>query len=100
MKNAPLSDLLRQASVKTDNQLMVFFDSIQRYCPDTGRNTGEYNIFYQGGSIDHGTHVPKPVAQPSAESKYNASCTAGMTLARFRMLIHELLNNDPYIVSE
>ena len=55
-------------------------------------------IFYQGVSIDHGIHVPGPVAQSSAESEYNASCTAGMALAHFRMLVHELLNQDPDMV--
>ena len=29
-----------------------------------------------------------------------SSCTAGMALAHFRMLIHKLLNKDPYIVPE
>ena len=47
---------------------------------------------------DHGTHVPGPVAQSSAESEYNAACTAGMTLAYFRMLVAELLNEDPDMV--
>ena len=37
-------------------------------CPETGRSTGAYIIFYQGGKIDHSTHVPGPVSQPSAES--------------------------------
>ena len=32
------------------------------------------------------------------ESEYNAACTAGMALANFRMLIHELLNEDPDMV--
>ena len=64
------------------------------------RSTGAYIIFYQGGPIDHGTHIPVPVSQSSAESEYNAACTAGMTLAHFRMLIHELLKKDPYIVPE
>ena len=69
-------------------------------CPDTGRITGYYTIFYQGGPIDHGIHVPGPVARYNSESEYNASCTAGMDLARFRILIHELLNKDPCIVPE
>ena len=56
--------------------------------------------FYQGGEIDHGTHVPGPVDQSSAESEYNAACTAGMALASFIMLIHELLNEDPDMVPE
>ena len=39
-KDAPLTDLLRQASIKAENQLMAFYDSSWQYCPDTGRNTG------------------------------------------------------------
>ena len=68
--------------------------------PDTGRSTGAYTIFYQGGPIDHSTHVLGPVAQSSAESEYNAACTAGMALAHFTVLIHELLNNNPDIVPQ
>ena len=63
MKYAPLSDLLRQDSIKTKNQLMAFYDSSWKDCPDTGRSTGAYIIFYQGGPIGHGTHVPGLVAQ-------------------------------------
>ena len=98
MNDAPVSDLLKQASIKTDNHLMAFSDSIWKYCPDTGRSTGPYIIFYQGGPIDHVTHVPVPVAQSGAESEYNAACTIGMDLAHFRMSIHEFLNKDPDIV--
>ena len=57
-------------------------------------------ILYQDGPIGHGTHVSVPVAQSSAESEYNVACTAGMALARFRMLIQELLNKDTDIVLE
>ena len=77
---------------------MDFSDSSWKDCPDTGRSTGAYIIFYQVGSIDHSTHVPGPVAQSSAESEYNAECTAGMALSHFRMLIHELLNKDQDMV--
>ena len=79
---------------------MDFSDSICKYLPDTGRITEACIIFYLGGLIDHGTHVPGPVAQSIAESEYNAACTAGMALAHFRMLIHELLNKDPDMVPE
>ena len=77
---------------------MAFCDSSWQYCPDTGKSTGEYIIFYQCGPIDHGTYVLVPVAQYSAESEYNAECTAGMALAHLRMLVHELLNGDPDMV--
>ena len=100
MNYEPLTDLLRQASIKTENHLMAFSDSSWQDCLDTGRSTGEYIIFYQGGPIDHGTHVPGPFAQSSAEIDYNAACTVGMALAHFRMLIHEFLNKDPDIVLE
>ena len=88
LNDAPVIDLLRQANIKTKNHLMAFSVSSWQDCPDTGRSTGAYIIFYQGGPIDHGTHVPVPVDQSSAESGYNAACTAGMALAHFRMLIY------------
>ena len=77
---------------------MAFSDSSWQDCPDTGRSTGAYIIYYQGGPIDHGTHVPGPVAQSSVESEYNAACTAKIASAHFRMLVHELLNEDPDMV--
>ena len=79
---------------------MAFYNYSWKYSPDTGRSIGSYIIFFRGGTIDHGTHVPGPVAQSSAESKYNAACTGGMALAHFSMLINELLKNDPDIVPE
>ena len=98
LNDAPVTYLLRQANINTKNHLMAFSDSSSDDCTDTGRSTGAYKIYYQGGPIDHGTHVPGPVAQSSAESEYNAECTAGITLAHFRMLVNELLNEDPDMV--
>ena len=98
LNDAPVTDILRQANTKTNNHLMDFYDSSWQDCPDTGRSTGAYIVFYQCGPIDHITHVPGPVAKSSAESEYNSACTAGMALAHFRMLINELLNEDPYMV--
>ena len=42
---------------------MAFSDSSWQDCPNTGRITGAYIIFYQGGTIDHDKHVPGPVDQ-------------------------------------
>ena len=66
LNDVPVTDLLSQANIKTNNHLMDFSDSSWQDCPDTGRSTGAYIIFYQGGPIYHGTHVPGPVAQSSA----------------------------------
>ena len=98
MKDAPLYDLLIQDSINTVNQLMAFSNSSWQDCPDTVRSTGSYMILYQGEPIEHGTHVTGIVAQSSAYREYNETCTTGMALAHFRMLIHELLNKDPDIV--
>ena len=38
--DAPVYDLLRQASINTDNQFMDFSDSSWQYFPGTGRSTG------------------------------------------------------------
>ena len=100
MNDAPLSDMLRQASFKNENQLMDFSDSSWKYCLDTVISTVAYIIFYQGGKIDHGTHVPGPVAKSGAENEYNAACTTGMALTYFRMLIHEFLSKDLDLVPE
>ena len=60
---APLSDFLRQDSIKTENQLMMLSDSSWKEYPNTGRSTGSYILFYQGGPMDHCTHVPGQVYQ-------------------------------------
>ena len=100
LNDAPVTDLLRQANINTNNSLMAFFDSSWQDFPDTERSKGAYIIYYQGGPINHGTHVPGPGAQSSAEIEYNAACTAGMALAHFRMLVHELLNEYPDMIAK
>ena len=79
---------------------MGFSNSSWQDCPDTSRSTGSYIIGYQGGPIEHVTHDPGSVLQSSAESEYNAAYTAGMSVAHFRMLIHELLNKNTDIVPD
>ena len=61
--DAPVFDLLRQSSNKTENKLMAFSDSIWKDYPDTRRSTGAYIIFYQGRTNEHGTHVPGTISQ-------------------------------------
>ena len=79
---------------------MAFYGSSWKECTYTGRITGSYIVFYQGGPIDHCTHVTCPGAQSSSESEYNAECTAGMALPHFRMINNEFINKDTYVVPE
>ena len=74
-----------QARINTDNQLMDFSYSIWKDFPNRVRSTGAYIISYQGGPIEHGTHVTGSFAWPGAEREYNVACTVGMALAYFRM---------------
>ena len=39
LNDAPVTDLLRQANIKTKNHLMDFSDSSWQDCTDTGRST-------------------------------------------------------------
>ena len=71
--DTPISDLLMQSSINSENQLMLFSDSSWWYCPDTGIITVSYIAFYQVVPIEHCTHVTGPV-----ESEYNSVCTAGL----------------------
>ena len=100
MNDAPVSDMLSQASIKTENRLMDFSDSSSQDCPVTNRITGAYIILYQRSPIDHVTHATGPVSQSSVESEYNAACTAGMALPHFRVLLKRLFNKVPDIVQE
>ena len=54
LNDAPVTDLLRQANIKTNNNLMAFSDNSWQYFQDTGRSTGAYIIFYH---VYHGQLV-------------------------------------------
>ena len=57
-------------------------------------------MFYQGGPIDHCTHVTGLVSQYGAESEFNAAFTSVMVLEHFRIPNNELINKVPYVVPE
>ena len=49
INDAPITDILRQANIKTKNHLTAFSEFSWQDCPDTGRSTGAYIILYQCG---------------------------------------------------
>ena len=65
-------------------------DSSWQDCPDTGKSTGSFLIFSQGGIVDFSTFVPSPVAMSSAEAECNAGAAAGMAMYHIRMLDNEI----------
>ena len=58
-----LSDLLRQNIIKTENHLVVLYESIWKDCQDIVISIGAYIVFYQVGPIDNCKHVIVPIAQ-------------------------------------
>ena len=79
---------------------MAFLDSSWQDCPDTGRSTGSFDIFYQGGVVQSSSFVPDPVAMSSAEAEFNAACVTAMALAHLRQLVLEIRGEDPSSVWE
>jgi hypothetical protein len=70
--------------------LHVFSDASFQDCPDTGRSTCGFVIFYQGGVVDSGNAVPDPVSQSSAEAEYCGAALACCAASFIWMLALEL----------
>ena len=62
IKDAPVSDMLIHTSYKTEKKLTDLYDCSWQDCPETGRSTGAYIVFYQGGKVDYGTQFPVSVS--------------------------------------
>ena len=93
---APISELIFSQNIHpTESTFYVFADSSWQDCPDTGRSTGGYHIFYQGGIVDSAMTFPTPVALSSAEAEYNNACHACVAINAMAMLINDMNGRDP-----
>ena len=93
--DAPISRLLFEYGVDPTAPLITFSDLSWQDCPDSGRSTGGYTTFFQGGVIDSASGLPDPVALSSSEAEYNQACVAAMASNALAMLIQEVRGNDP-----
>ena len=73
--------------------LKLFTDSSWQDCPDDGRSTGCYLLYFKGGIVNAASFVPTPVALSSAEAEYNALAHSFQAVANSRQLVHELYGN-------
>jgi hypothetical protein len=89
VSTSPVNELLRNNTIET-NEIMAFSDASWQDCPDTGRSTVGYLVFYQGGIVAANSHVPIPVAMSSAEAEYMAACAASMNAAVIRSLLYDM----------
>ena len=92
--DSPVYDALKQVGVDPIHTLFGMHDSSWQDCPDTGRSTGCYLLFDQGGVVDFSTFVPSPIAMSSAEAEMNAGACAYMAMSYLRMLNNDLNNED------
>ena len=72
--------------------ITIFTDASWQDCPDTGRSTVGYMIFYQGAFIEANSTVPTPVAMSTAEAEFMGACTGAMAAAHIRMILYDFMN--------
>ena len=65
-------------------------DTSWQDCPDTGRSTTGYLIFYRGGVIEANSGLQIPVAMSSCEAKVMACCSGCMAAAHIHMLLYDM----------
>jgi hypothetical protein len=94
--DSPLARLLHANNLNPMHAVFVAFgDSSWQDCVDSGRSTGAYHIFNQGGIVDSAMTFPVPVALSSAEAEYNNACDACVAINALAMLYNELQGCDP-----
>jgi len=74
------------------SDITIFTDASWQDCPDTGRSTVGYMIFYQGALIEANSTVPTPVAMSTAEAEFMGACTGAMAAAHIRTILYDFMN--------
>jgi hypothetical protein len=90
-KQNPIVDICSSNSIPY-SELALITDASWQDCPDTGKSTIGYQIFYNGALIEANTTVPTPVAQSSSEAEYLGACCGAMAAAHIRMILYDLLH--------
>ena len=75
---------------KNQSELIVFSDASWQDCPDTGRSTTGYLIYYQGGIVEANSMLQIPVAMSSCEAEVMAACSGCMAVAHLHMLLYDM----------
>ena len=86
---SPVSEILTKHSIPSSD-ILVFTDASWQDCPDTGRSTTGFLIFYQGGIVDANSMLQIPIAMSSCEAEVMASCSGCMAAAHVHMLLYDM----------
>ena len=82
----PIYDICLANNIRYSD-LTIFTDASWQDCPDTGKSTVGYMIFYHGTLIEANSTVPTPVAMSTAEAEYMGACCGTMAASHIRMII-------------
>jgi hypothetical protein len=77
-----------------DYPIMVFSDASFQDCPDSGRSTGGFLIFMQGGAVDATSTMPQLVAWSTCELEYCMGALAATAAFYTRKVYNELHGID------
>ena len=90
-KESPVYQLCQKNGVDYTD-LIGFSDSSWQDYPDTGKSTGGYKVFCQGGLIEANSTMPVPIALSSAEAEYMSCNILGAMFFHLRELLYEFEN--------
>ena len=90
IEESPVYDICTRNKI-ISTEIVGFSDSSWQDCPDTGRSTGGFKIFVQGGLIEANSCLPIPVALSTAESEYMSCCNLGAMVCHLRELMYDFL---------
>jgi hypothetical protein len=94
---SPLHNYLTttQNSIHNNSPIVCFTDSSFQDCPDSGRSTGAYLIFMQGGVVDVASFMPSLVAHSTCEAEYCTCSLGAMAAFYIRKIYNKLHGLDP-----
>jgi len=88
-EESPVNTILRKHKVPK-TELVVFTDASWQDCPDTGRSTSGFLIFYRGGVIEASSTLQIPVAMSSCEAEVMSACSGSMAASHVHMLLYDM----------
>ena len=72
------------------SEIIVFTDASWQDCPDTGRSTSGFFIFYRGGVLEANSGLSIPVAMSSCEAEVMSAASGCMAAAHLHMLLYDI----------
>ena len=91
VEDSPTYEICKKHKIEM-SEILGFSDSSWQDFPDTGRSTGGYKIFVQGGLVEANSTMPVPVALSSAEAEYMGSCNLGAMVCHLRELLYDFMH--------